>query len=149
MAVPAISRLSKKAGRLLMQQYRALDKAARSWRQVSKVIYSRTGIKINAGILNGVAHEKRPPTPQVYKALGLPVPHYRPALACLVCGDVHTRKSCPNKRAARPRPAPKPYRAALRIAALEILKLQLIYPPPADAQIDAKVNQWLEKAAKQ
>lgn len=132
-----------------MQQYRALDKTARSWRQVSKVIYSRTGIKINAGILNGVAHEKRPPTPQVYKALGLPIPHYRPALACLTCGEVHTRKSCPNKQAARSRPAPKPYRAALYLAAAELIKAKQIYPPPAPEQVETKVNELLAKATKQ
>lgn len=132
-----------------MQQYRALDKTARSWRQVSKAIYSKTGIKINAGILNGVAHEKRPPTPQVYKALGLPIPHYRPALACLTCGEVHTRKSCPNKRAARPRPAPKPFKAALYLAAAELVEWDKHIEPPTPSQIESKVIELLEKAAKQ
>jgi hypothetical protein len=61
----------------------------KTWSAVAKTI------KVNKGVVYAVAKGKIPATPQVCKALGLPIERHAPAPVCPKHGIVHTAKRCP------------------------------------------------------
>lgn len=118
-----------------------------SWAMVRQYLYEQSGEMINRGTLSGVARAKRPATPQIFRALGLPVPHWKPALACPDCGKVHLRRSrtCPEKAKARPKSPKKPWKAALYHAA-EREAARALQRVPTKDEIERMVRDMLEEA---
>lgn len=101
------------------QRLSQLHGELRSWGAVSRSISN--GQVLNRGLLSAVARGARQPTPQVLKALGLPVVKHMPAPVCARCGVVHVRKTCPNgSKAARPR---RRYKAELNAMTWAVLVL--------------------------
>lgn len=138
----------KKAARELRRIYREhkAKYGVTSWALVRDYLSATKGIIINRGTLSGAARGKRGATPQIFLALGMPVPHYKPAPACPECGDVHYRslRSCPKNK--RPRKPGKPWKAALYSAARQLLAARYIYPPPSDEQVESLIGKLLREA---
>lgn len=116
----------RKAARELRRIYREhkAKYGVTSWALVRDYLETTKGVCINRGTLSGVARGKRDATPQIFRALGMPVPHYKPAPACPECGKVHYRslRSCPDKKKLR-KPG-KPWKAALYAAARVVIGLR-------------------------
>lgn len=138
----------KRAARELRRIYRACKEqgGATSWAIVRDQLNLTTGIRINRGTLSGVARGKRPATPQIFRALGMPVPHYKPAPACPECGKVHYRslRSCPDNK--KPRKPGKRWKEALYIAARERVASLTPQPPLPEHVVDTIITGWLELA---
>lgn len=81
---------------MLDRRYRATG--PRGARSLSKLSRELGGV--NRGTLSAVIHGRREATPQILRALGLPIPRKLLADACLTCGKVHLRRSCPSARKA-------------------------------------------------
>jgi predicted RNA-binding Zn-ribbon protein involved in translation (DUF1610 family) len=79
----------------VQQSLNRLYKECKTWKAVSDKI------GVNRGIIWGVIHGTRKPTPKLCKVLGLPVECKALVSVCPKCGQAKEAKRCPHCRKAR------------------------------------------------